>query len=53
MGVPQKAVAWITAPHYLPLEERASSKHKCLDGVIHAWQGHAPDAITPSASISH
>lgn len=45
MGVPQKAVAWITAPEYLALEERASSKHEYLDGVIYAWQGHAPEAM--------
>ena len=45
MGVPQKAVAWIKPEEYLALEERASTKHEYLDGVIYAWQGFVPEAM--------
>ncbi len=45
MGVPQKAVAWIKPEEYLALEERATTKHEYLDGVIYAWQGWGPEAM--------
>jgi Uma2 family endonuclease len=45
MGVPQKAVAWISPEEYLALEERATFKHEYLDGVIYAWQGHVPEGM--------
>ncbi|HTS52619.1 MAG TPA: Uma2 family endonuclease [Burkholderiales bacterium] len=45
MGTPQKAVAWIKPEEYLALEEKATTKHEYLDGVVYAWQGFAPDAM--------
>lgn len=45
MGVPQKAVAWITPDEYLALEEKATTKHEYLDGVVYSWQGHVPEAM--------
>jgi Uma2 family endonuclease len=45
MGVPQKALAYIQPEEYLALEEKASSKHEYLDGVIYAWQGYGPQAM--------
>ena len=45
MGVPQKAVAWITPEEYLALEEKASAKHEYLDGVVYSWQGHVPESM--------
>lgn len=45
MGAPQKAVAWIKPEEYLALEERATTKHEYLDGVIYAWQGFGPEAM--------
>jgi Uma2 family endonuclease len=45
MGVPQKAVAWIKPEEYLALEEKASTKHEYLDGVVYAWQGFVPEAM--------
>jgi Uma2 family endonuclease len=45
MGVPQKAVAWIKPEEYLALEEKATTKHEYLDGVVYAWQGFVPEAM--------
>ena len=45
MGAPQKAVAWIKPEEYLALEEKATTKHEYLDGVIYAWQGFGPEAM--------
>jgi len=45
MGAPQKAVAWIKPDEYLALEEKATTKHEYLDGVIYAWQGFGPEAM--------
>lgn len=45
MGVPQKAVAWIKPEEYLALEEKASTKHEYLDGIVYAWQGFVPEAM--------
>ena len=45
MGYPQKRIAHIAPEEYLALEHRATAKHEYLDGVIYAWQGHAPQAM--------
>jgi Uma2 family endonuclease len=45
MGAPQKAVAWIKPEEYLALEDKATTKHEYLDGVIYAWQGFGPEAM--------
>jgi Uma2 family endonuclease len=39
MGYAQKSIAYILPDEYLALEERASTKHEYLNGVIYAWQG--------------
>ena len=39
MGYAQKSIAFILPDEYLALEERATIKHKYLNGVIYAWQG--------------
>lgn len=44
MGTPQKAVAWIKPEEYLALEEKATTKHEYLDGVVYACQGFVSDA---------
>lgn len=51
MGVPQKAPAWITPAEYLALEERATTKHEYLDGVIYVWQGYGPAAMAGGSRI--
>jgi len=53
MGVPQKAVAWITPDEYLALEEKATKKHEYLDGVLYAWQGHVPEAMAHGSRVHH
>ncbi len=45
MGYPQKRIAHIAPEEYLALEHSATTKHEYLDGVIYAWQGHAPQAM--------
>ena len=45
MGAPQKAVAWIKPEEYLALEEKATTRHEYLDGVVYAWQGFVPEAM--------
>ncbi len=39
MGYAQKSIAFILPDEYLALEERATTKHEYLNGVIYAWQG--------------
>ena len=52
MGVPQKAVAYIKPDEYLALEEKATTKHEYLDGVIYAWQGFVPEFMV-GGSLAH
>ena len=52
MGYPQKRIAHIAPEEYLALEQRATAKHEYLDGVIYAWQGHAPQA-TAGGTLRH
>lgn len=51
MGIPQKAVARIAPHEYLALEEKATVKHEYLDGVLYAWQGHAPLSMAGGSRI--
>jgi Uma2 family endonuclease len=51
MGVPQKAVAWITPEEYMALEEKAASKHEDLDGVVYSWQGHVPESMARGSRV--
>lgn len=45
MAYAQKLPAYISPEDYLLLEERATTKHEYLDGVIYDWQGGGPSAM--------
>ncbi len=45
MSYAQKLPAYVSAADYLMLEERATSKHEYLDGVIYDWQAGGPSAM--------
>ena len=44
MAYAQKLPAYVSADDYLMLEDRATSKHEYLDGVIYDWQAGGPSA---------
>ena len=45
MSYSQKLPSYISPEDYLLLEERATTKHEYLDGVIYDWQGGGPSAM--------
>ena len=48
MAYAQKLPAHVSPEEYLLLEERATTKHEYLDGVIYDWQGGGPSAMAGS-----
>ena len=52
MGLAQKIQYYIRPEDYLLLEEKATTKHEYLDGVIYEWQGGGPHNMA-GGSIPH